>query len=137
MRRRFKLINTIVVLVILLLLIGLAVVVFGRMDETVEGFGIVQPSRRENVRARVDGVIREVFVDGGDQVLPGDTLVTIHADDLLLAAERSKRVLEQTRTDLLQLEEEYQKLGTTRVAASAEGSPAPRIVERTSSVSIL
>ncbi len=92
------------------MLIGVAVLVFGRMDKTVEGFGIVRPARFEHVRAQVEGTIKDVFVEEGDSVRAGDTVAIITADKLILAVDQSKKALEQAQADLTQLKEEHQNL---------------------------
>jgi multidrug resistance efflux pump len=110
MRRRFRLINIVAVLCVAILVIGAAVLLLGTMDETVEAVGLVKPARYEKVRAQADGIIRELRVDEGDHVRQGDTLVKLESDELTLAIEKAQSRLDQTRSDLAQLEEEHQNL---------------------------
>lgn len=110
MHRRFRLINVIVVLIVLMLLAGAAVLVFGRMDRTAEAYGTVRPKRLEIVRARIDGVIDTVYIDEDEGVSEGDTLLTILDEERPIMIERAERALEQARADLSRLMEERQNL---------------------------
>jgi multidrug resistance efflux pump len=108
--RRFRLISMIVVLVVMILLVGLFVLVFGRMDKTVEAYGVVSPARHERVMPQIDGIVREVLVDENDSVSPGDTLVLLRNEELELAVERAKRAFDRAQAALSQLREEYENL---------------------------
>lgn len=110
MRRPFKLINAIVLLVIALLLIVAAVLIFGRMDETLEVFGRVAPSDQETVRAQISGVIEKVHCDEGDYVNKGDTIAVFLADEMVLELDKLQKRHDQALATLAQLEEEYQNL---------------------------
>ncbi len=110
MRRRFKLINAVVFLIVLLFVIALAVLVTGRMDRTVEALGTVAPAHRETVRSEVDGIIDSVLVVEDDSVHVGDTLAIIRSGQLMLAAETARKALERAEADLAQLKEEYHNL---------------------------
>ena len=110
MRRRFKLIRYIVLLAIMLLSVGPVVLILGRMDETVRAFGIVEPAHYKEVKPKVDGIIEKILVREGDGVKKGDTLATLHADELRFQVKKSKQVLAQAKADLSQLKEEYQNL---------------------------
>jgi multidrug resistance efflux pump len=109
-RRRFRLISVIVTLIVMILIVGLFVLVFGRMDKTIEAPGTVAPARSEHVKPRIDGVVRDVLVREGDTVKAGDTLAVLRADEIELAVDRSKRARDQERTNLLQLREAYENL---------------------------
>ena len=51
-----------------ILLLGLAVIVFGRWELKISNKAQLLPSSRASVRTEVDGTIREIFVDEGDTV---------------------------------------------------------------------
>jgi putative peptide zinc metalloprotease protein len=55
-------------IVISVLLIALAVIVFGRWELKVSNKAQLLPSSRASVRTEVDGTVREIFVDEGDTV---------------------------------------------------------------------
>lgn len=94
----------------MILIVGLFVLVFGRMDKTIEAHGTVVPARYEHVKPRIDGVVRDVLVHESDTVRAGDTLVVLRADEITLAVDQTKRTRDQERTSLVQLREAYENL---------------------------
>ncbi len=114
MRGPFRLIGSIAALVGIVILIGLAVLVFGRADETVEAPGVVEPARTVDVKPRVDGIVEKVLVREGDVVRAGDTLAVLRSDELAFAAERTKQALEAAVASLASLREEYDNLVKSR-----------------------
>jgi len=72
MRRPFRFIAYSALSCFLLLVIAGLVVLFGRMDETVEGSGTVFPASCVNVAPEVTGIIETVTVREGDEVEAGD-----------------------------------------------------------------
>lgn len=110
MRRRLRLISTVVILIVLILIVGLFVLVFGRMDKTVEGYGVVTPARYELVKPQIDGVVRDVLVGENEEVEAGDTLAVLRADERELEVERARRALDHARTTLTQLREANKNL---------------------------
>ena len=110
MRRRLRLISVIVFLIILILIVGLFVLVFGRMDKTIEVYGTVMPARFEGVKPRIDGVVRSILVHEGDTVRAGDTLAVLRTEEIELAVDRARRTLDQKRSSLAQLREALKNL---------------------------
>ena len=110
MRRRFRLISIVILLVILILVIGLFVLVFGRMDKTIEAHGAVKPARCELVKPQIDGVVRDVPVRENITVTAGDTLALLRSDEIEIAVDRAKRAFDSERTGLAQLRESYRNL---------------------------
>ncbi len=94
----------------MILLLGFSVLIFGRMDETVRAFGIVEPANYERVKPKVDGIIEKILVKEGDRVEKGDTLAVLDVRELRLQVERTKQALTQAQADLSQLKEEYENL---------------------------
>ena len=110
MRRRFKLINIVVLLILAILVIGAGVVVIGTKDKMVEAPGQLKPVRYDIVRANLDGVIDTVYVESGQLVSKGDTLLTLRTPDLTLASQQAEKALSLAKFDLAQLREEYNNL---------------------------
>ena len=102
-----------ILLCVLILVIALLVLVFGRMDETVEAFGTVFPVNYVNVAPKISGIIKELKVREGDEVKAGDTLFLLISDDLSFQMERSKQALAEARARLLEVQEEYRNLTTS------------------------
>ncbi len=110
MRRRFRLISVIGTLIILILIVALFVLVFGRMDKTIEAYGTVIPARYERVKPQIDGVVRDILVHESDTVRAGDTLAVLRPDEITLAVDQTERARDRERTNLVQLREAYQNL---------------------------
>jgi multidrug resistance efflux pump len=113
MRRVSRFILYGILLCVLILAIVLFVLVFGRMDETVEAFGKVFPFDHANVAPEVSGIIKQVKVREGDQVKDGDTLLLLVSDDLKFQVERSRQALADARSRLFEAEEDYRNLTTS------------------------
>jgi multidrug resistance efflux pump len=110
MRRPFKLIGYIVALFALIVVIGLAVLVFGRMDETVEAYGVVQPARVIGVKPEIDGIVERCLVTEGQVVRTGDTLAVLQAEGAAFEVEKAEQALAGAEANLAQLKEEYGNL---------------------------
>ncbi len=110
MRRTSRFILYGIVICIFLLVIAVFVLIFGRMDETVEAFGTVFPANQVNVAAEISGIVREVEVQEGDEVKVGDTLALLVSDDLKLQVEQSRQSLADARARLVEVKEEYKNL---------------------------
>jgi multidrug resistance efflux pump len=103
---------TFVSLLSMIVLVGLSISVFGRVNINAEGRGILQtPNGVRNVTARLDGVVKHVLVENGDLVEEGQQLLSIDASGLeaqLLDAERqleawkARHAQEYQRTQKLQ-----------------------------------
>jgi multidrug resistance efflux pump len=65
----------------LVILAGLAILFLGRMELKVSGEFKVFPARNADIRAMVDGLVAQVYVDEGDRVRAGDVLVRLSDRD--------------------------------------------------------
>lgn len=110
MKRHFRLINYVVVLVIILIVIAGMVVLFGTKDKIIEARGKVMPVRYEIVRAGLDGTIEAVYVKAGQVVQKGDSLFRISAPELDLARNQAAIELDMANVNLSKITEEYQNL---------------------------
>ncbi|MFZ5979861.1 MAG: HlyD family secretion protein [Candidatus Zixiibacteriota bacterium] len=110
MRRRFRLINVLVLLIIVILIIAAGVLVLGTKDKVIEATGQVMPVRQEKVRVRQSGVIDKIYVQTGQVVRPGDTLFTVATPELKLSLEQAVNEFELAEFDLARIKEEYQNL---------------------------
>ena len=110
-KKRKKLVRWIVVLVLLAALIFGAVKYFGKGGEpemqvvtdfvtygaitsTVEGSGLTKSKNSETLMLTTEGVVREVFVTEGQQVMAGDPLFIIESEDARTAVEKARQVVE-------------------------------------------
>jgi multidrug resistance efflux pump len=101
-----------------------AVLVLGRMDLRVMGGFTILPVHNTDIRAEVEGIVEEIYVDEGDAVSAGDPVARL--------SERDYRAeLEKTRAELREKEAEYRlavagpraeevELATTAVAKAEE-----------------
>jgi len=71
-----------------LVVVALAIIVFGRWELKIANKGELLPSSRASIRAEVDGTIREIFVDEGDTVAAGEQLARL--DEVAYRAEMEK-----------------------------------------------
>jgi RND family efflux transporter MFP subunit len=69
--------------------------------------GEVTADKRTDIKARVDGIIEEIYVDVGDQVSAGDPLLKTRQLDYASRAAEAKHALELARVELAQAEREY------------------------------
>jgi len=108
------------------LLIGtaaLALILFaGFMELKVTGEFTVMPTRTADVRAEVDGLIEEVFVDEGQRVRPGDPIARLSDRDL-------RNELMKTQAALGEKQQRWQMLGGApplrQVALNERDVPPP------------
>ena len=94
----------------LILAVICSVLVFGRMDETVEALGAVFPETYVNIVPEVSGIIKEVRVRDGDEVKAGDTIFLLASDELELRMEQSREAFEEAQVRLWEIEKEYENL---------------------------
>ena len=66
----------------------LAVLMFVRTDIVVSGTAILQPKRQRDVFAGINGVVEELHVRHGQEVSPGDPLLTLSSSELDLEIQR-------------------------------------------------
>ncbi|UCF05180.1 MAG: efflux RND transporter periplasmic adaptor subunit [bacterium] len=97
-----------------ILICAAAVLYFGKMDETVEGFGMVSPGRQVGVAPRINGIVEEVFVIEGEKVARNDTLFTIYSEEIELEVKRAGNILANARSELRRAEDEYRNLTTSK-----------------------
>jgi len=69
------------VVILVILVIALVVLLLGRMDLKVAGEFKVLPIRQADVRAAVDGIIEEIYVDEGDRVDKGTRIARLSDRD--------------------------------------------------------
>jgi membrane fusion protein (multidrug efflux system) len=86
------------------------VLIFGRTDETIEGYGNISPLHYIDIAPEQSGIITEVRIGDGDTVNAGDTLVLIYDDDLRLEVQQAKLLLNQDISRLDQAQERYRNL---------------------------
>jgi multidrug resistance efflux pump len=98
-------------IIALVVLIGLVVSMVVSMDVTVKSAGVLEPVNIWPIRAEAAGPVREVLVQSGDTVKPGDVVIRLDA----LALE----------TQLAQLEAQYRAAQIDR-ARSVAGTPLER-----------
>jgi multidrug resistance efflux pump len=89
-----------IALVSAVLLSAAAALFFGRMELRVMGSFTVLPIHNTDIRAEVEGIVEELYVDEGDTVSAGDPVARL--------SERDYRAeLERTRAELREKEAEY------------------------------
>jgi membrane fusion protein (multidrug efflux system) len=98
----------------LILVCFAAVLFFGKMDQTVEGPGMVSPGRRIDVAPHIDGIVERVLVQEGDSVSRNDTLFTLQSDEIEMEVKRALNLLADTRANLRIAEDEFRNLNTSR-----------------------
>ena len=86
------------------------VLIFGRTDETIEGYGNISSLHYIDIAPEQSGIITEVRIENGDAVNAGDTLVLIYDDDLRLEVQQAKLLLDQDLSWLDQARERYRNL---------------------------
>jgi len=109
-KRTSRLISTALLISLLILLIGFLALFFGRMDETVEGYGMLEPVRRIAVAPETSGIIREMMINEGDSVEIGDTLFVLAAEDAQYELNAAEQRLIETQSRLAGIENEYKSL---------------------------
>lgn len=95
----------------LFIAIILAFLFFARVDQTITVYGRIEPDKTNLIRAPKDGIIEKVYIEDGDFVNVGDTLLLITNPDeelnyqkLCLELEIKERELEQLKSNLKILE---------------------------------
>jgi len=114
MRRVTRIFSIALTVAVLVLVCLAAVLVFGKMDKTVAGFGMVTPGRRVGVTPMIGGIVRKVLVGEGQSVEENDTLLVIHSEEVELEVKRTKSALADALSDLEMTEEEYNNLTTSK-----------------------
>ncbi len=119
MRKVSKLILVGVFLCMFILLVAAVVLVFGKIDHTVEADGMVVPAIQIGVSPELSGIIEAFYFKSGDRVQAGDTILLLASDELRYEAERAGLAVAEATVLLMELEEEYSNLTTSE---SFEGS---------------
>jgi HlyD family secretion protein len=100
--------------VALILVTLVAVLYFGKIDQTIDGFGIVSPGQRIGVSPQMGGIIEKVFVSEGQSVRANDALFAVHSEEIAVEVQRAGKVLADARSDLETAEDEYDNLTTSK-----------------------
>jgi multidrug resistance efflux pump len=114
MRRITKIFSIALYIALMIFLGAASVLFFGKMDETVEGFGLVNPGVQREVAPRISGIVSRVYVEEGERVSEGDTLFTIDSEEVEFDVRRAENALVQARSALERSEDEYENLTSTR-----------------------
>lgn len=114
MRLATKVLYSGFVVAFLIVLVGAAVLTFGRIDRKVEGFGMVSPVRSYNVAPEIGGIVERVYVKEGEEVEIGDTLITIHSEELEFRVEQARHSLDEAEANLKRAVEEYDNISSSR-----------------------
>ena len=69
-------------------------VTYGAITSTVEGSGLTKSKNSETLMLTTDGVVQEVFVTEGQQVMAGDPLFIIESEAARVAVEKARQNLE-------------------------------------------
>ncbi|MFQ5857140.1 MAG: efflux RND transporter periplasmic adaptor subunit [Anaerolineae bacterium] len=72
----------------------------GTITATVEATGIVQPARQARLSLQTGGVVEEILVEVGDQVVQGDVLLRLDTTELERSVRQAELTLEMRRTAL-------------------------------------
>jgi multidrug resistance efflux pump len=86
-----------------IIIVALAVLFFGRLPLNVAGEFKVLPVRNADVRAAVDGMIEQVYVEEGDRVRTGDVLVRLSERDYRAELEKVEAEIVERRARLKML----------------------------------
>jgi len=90
------------------------------IEEKVSASGTVQPVIEVKIAPEVSGEIIELYVEDGDSVTLGKSLVKIRPDVLLSQLERSEASLSQQRANVLSAEAGLSRAQATAIRAEAE-----------------
>jgi multidrug resistance efflux pump len=88
-------------------------------DGSIQIPGTFVAKRQFHVNAKVGGQVREIFVQEGDEVQPGQELAAMDATELELAFKRSKAMLERAQAIVARDETELRSAECRIVAAEA------------------
>ena len=86
------------------LTLALGVVFLVRLPLTVSGEFTVSPTRNADVRAQVEGLLEEVYVDEGDVVKAGDPVARLSNRDAEAELRRLEAAIDETGANLRKLE---------------------------------
>lgn len=114
MKKATRIFSYALIVAILILIVCFAVLFFGNIDKTVEGFGMISPARHVTVAPEIDGIVEKVHVLSGDEVSKSDTLFLIQSDALEFDVEQSIRSLAKVKSTLERTMEEYRNLTASR-----------------------
>jgi multidrug resistance efflux pump len=89
---------------LLALALALAVAFLVRLPLTVSGEFTVSPTRNADVRAQVEGLLEEVYVDEGDLVKAGEPIARLSNRDAAAELGRLEAAIDETRAGLRKLE---------------------------------
>lgn len=107
MRRRFRFMKYIIFLTGVIVLTGMFVLLVGRIDETIEANGVVDPMNHVEVKSRISGLVEKVLIEEGEKVEAGQPLLVLDTGELELRIETARQNLMNAKTELRQLEDEY------------------------------
>ena len=110
MKRVSRLIVAGVFVCVFIMVIFAFVLIFGKMDETVEAYGSVLPLEYVDVSPEHSGIIKRIEILDGDIVEFGDTLILLCDEDLQFELEQAQMSLEQAQSRLVQAKEQYKNL---------------------------
>ena len=79
------------------------------MDVTVEGKGAIEPEHRYLIKARITGIIKEIHVRSGQQVQPGDLLVTLDETDWRVELDKISADMEISESRIEEIELQIQR----------------------------
>ncbi|RYG00315.1 MAG: efflux RND transporter periplasmic adaptor subunit, partial [Chitinophagaceae bacterium] len=84
--------------------------------------GTLRPYEEVNIYGKINGFVRQVFVDRGSQVKRGQTLITLEAPEMESQIQASVSRFVQSQENAVASKEKYKRL---KEAASEEGAVAP------------
>ncbi|MBD3178337.1 MAG: HlyD family efflux transporter periplasmic adaptor subunit [Candidatus Latescibacteria bacterium] len=102
------------IVALLIVLVGILVLIFGRIDRKVEATGMLLPAEIADVTPELSGIIDTVFVNEGERIREGDTLLTIHSEELKYRLEQAGHSLAEAKASLKRAREEYQNITSSR-----------------------
>jgi putative peptide zinc metalloprotease protein len=84
-------------------LVGLAVLVFGKMELTVSGPFTVLPLENADVRTKVDGLLEDIYVDEGASVKAGDVIARLSDHDYRAELRKTEAAIAEKQAKLRML----------------------------------
>jgi len=92
------------------MLVTTAEIVEGKAVPTAKFVGTIYFSRTSEVAAEVDGIVRQVYSDDGQEVKGGDRLVRLDDDLMATGIAGTKAVYEQNLVELEQAQRDYKRI---------------------------
>jgi len=84
--------------------VALPILFLGRMELKIRGQFNALPIRNADVRAEVEGIVQEIYVDEGDQVREGERIASLADRDLRTELRKTEAGIEQSKARLKMLE---------------------------------